>query len=364
MTKRCLVSEAVNHSFTQSFISTIIYQTNPIMRKVTNYLLMFMMAASVVFVTSCDDTDDPILGGDGITLSTDDGTITDGRLVAAPGSEVTITASLGASSTETISVVTDNSAVAEVPSTNSFNSGGSIVITVGGTLGDEATLTFSGGGDNEQLVIEVGYNTVVDAALATGNLSTLVSALQAADLVTTLSDETQTYTVFAPTNDAFADLASDLGVSAEELLDRDDLADILLYHVAGSEERAGDLTNGQIIETAHPDGLTVVITLADDGGVSVNNANVTTADIETGNGVVHIIDRVLLPQTVAEYEAVLLMAPVKNEDNIIGSRTSKTFFNADNGETYSVEDVQAGTDVTSADIDFGYFYGVDRKSVV
>lgn len=321
-----------------------------------------MMAATVAFVTSCGEDVEDIIGGGDITLSSDKGTITDGRLIASPGSEVTITASLGASSTEDVSVVTNNSAVASVPATNTFASGGSIVITVGSTVGEEGTLTFSGSGNTEQLVIEVGYNTVVDAAIATPSLSTLVAAVQAADLVTTLSDETKTYTVFAPTNDAFAALATQLGVSATELLARDDLDDILLYHVVGSEEKEAALTDGKVLTTARADGLSVVVLVASNGDIRVNNANVTIADIETGNGVVHIIDRVLLPQTVANYEAVLFEAPVKNANSVAGSRTSKTFFSAADGETYSVEEVLVGTSITSAGIDFGYYYGATNNA--
>ena len=327
------------------------------MRKVTNYLMMFMMAATVLFVTSCgEDTETPTPGSS-INLSSDAGTIVDGRLLAAPGAQVEITASLGASSTEDISVVTNNSTVASVPATNTFTSGGSIIVTIGGSLGDEATLTFSGNGVNETLIIEVGYNTVVDAALSTSNLSTLVAALQEADLVTTLQGDGP-FTVFAPTNDAFAALAAQLGISASELLDRDDLANILLYHVVGGDAaaKAGDLTDGQILTTLHPDGLGAVVAISGTT-VTINNATVTTPDIETGNGIVHIIDRVLLPQTIAEYEAVLLAAP-------LGTRASKTFFSAADGMTYSVEEVIAGTNVTSAEIDFGYYYGQNNNASI
>ncbi len=258
--------------------------------------------------------------------------------------------------------MTDNAAAASLSSASTFASGGSITVTVGGSSGDEATLTFSGGGATEQLVIDVGYNTVADAASATSNLSTLAAALQTADLVTTLQGNGP-FTVFAPTDDAFAALAAQLGVSTDALLARNDLEDILRYHVVGEQAEAADLTNDQALETASTGGLRVVITKSGDA-VMVNDANVTTADIRTGNGIVHIIDKVLLPQRVAAYDAVLLAAPLKDPDNVVGTRTSETFFSADDGLTYSVEDVVRGASVNSADIDFGYYYGAtDRASL-
>jgi uncharacterized surface protein with fasciclin (FAS1) repeats len=330
------------------------------MKKVLYSFLWLLTVGGFLFLTSCgEDGEDPLPGGN-ITLSTPDGDITDGTLLAAPGSDVEITASLGVSSTEEISVVTNNASVVSVPTDNVITSGGSITVTVGASasLGEEATLTFSSGATNEQLTITVGYNTVVDAALSNSDLSILVEALQAADLVTTLQGDGP-FTVFAPTNNAFESLLTQLGATKEELLARDDLAEILLYHVVGDAEvLSGDLTDGQIIETLHPEGLSVLASVGDN--VMINNSTVTNADVTTGNGVVHIIDEVLLPQTVAEYEAVLLAAPVGQG---AGQRTSETFFSAATGETYSVEDVVAGTDgVASADIDFGYYYGATNNA--
>ncbi|MEM9673804.1 MAG: fasciclin domain-containing protein [Bacteroidota bacterium] len=332
------------------------------MKKVLYSFLWILTVGGFLFLTSCgEDGEDPVPGGN-ITLSTPDGDIVDGTLLAAPGADVEITASLGASSTDEISVVTNNASVVSVPTDNTITSGGSITVTVGASadLGDEATLTFTSGATTEQLTITVGYNTVVDAALANSDLSILVEALQAADLVTTLQGPGP-FTVFAPTNNAFESLLTQLGATKEELLARDDLDEILLYHVSGVDPAAesGSLTDGQIVETLHPDAFSVLVSI-DGNTVMINNATVTTADVTTGNGVVHIIDEVLLPQTVAEYEAVLLAAPIGQGP---GERTSETFFSASSGETYSVDDVVAGTDgVSSADIDFGYYYGATNNA--
>ena len=329
------------------------------MKKVLYSFLWLATVGGFLFLTSCgEDSEDPAPGGS-ITLSTADGAISGDTLLAAPGAEVKIAASLGATSTETISVVTNNSSVVSVPSTNTITSGDTITVTIGASasLGDEATLTFSADGINEQLIIEVGFNTVVDAALATPNLSILVAALQEAELVTTLQGGGP-FTVFAPTDAAFTALLTQLGVTAEELLARDDLEDILLYHVVAAEAGAvlsGDLTDNQIIATRNGD--FDLLASVDGSTVMINGATVVTPDITTGNGVVHIIDEVLLPQTVAEYEAVLLEAP-------LGDRTSKTFFNSKNGMTYTVQEVIDGNDISSADIDFGYYYGQTNEASI
>lgn len=331
------------------------------MNKTLRYFLFSTFALSALFLASCeDDSEGP--SSSAISLSVDGESIDGDTLIAAPGSDIEITASLGTNSTDEVTVVTNGGAVS-VPSNNIITSGSSITVSVSPTAGldDEATLTFSSGGVNRQLTIDVGYQTVVDAAMADANLSVLVEALGAASLVETLSDESADYTVFAPTNQAFEGLMTALGVTQEELLSREDLADILLYHVVDGSTMSGDLENGQIIGTQHPDGLSVAVMVDEDGNVMINGATVVTADVETGNGVVHVINQVLLPQTVAEYEAVLLAAPVGQTP---GERSSTTFFSAATGGVYSVDEVVAGTEVGSADIDFGYYYGATNEASI
>jgi uncharacterized surface protein with fasciclin (FAS1) repeats len=138
--------------------------------------------------------------------------------------------------------------------------------------------------------------TVVDLAVATPTLSTLVTAVTTADLVDTLSGDGP-FTVLAPTDDAFAAALEALDITAEELLARDDLADILTYHVIPASVLSSALDNGQEVTTVQGGTLTVEIT---DEGVFFVDANdgraqVVTADVEASNGVVHIIDAVLLP---------------------------------------------------------------------
>lgn len=131
---------------------------------------------------------------------------------------------------------------------------------------------------------------VVATAQATPDLSTLVAAVTAADLVETLQGEGP-FTVFAPTNEAFADIQS----TVDTLLmpeNKDDLTNVLTYHVVPGTYTAADLKDGQELTTVQGEKLTVSI---DGDTVKVGDATVTQADVETSNGVVHVIDKVLVP---------------------------------------------------------------------
>lgn len=135
-------------------------------------------------------------------------------------------------------------------------------------------------------------DTIADLAVATDSLSTLVAALEAAELVDVFSDEDAEYTVFAPTNDAFAAIQS----SVDELLlpeNQADLQNVLQYHVVDGAVYASDLEDGMTVTMLNGD--TATVTIDDDGTVMVGDATVVTADVEGSNGVVHIIDTVLLP---------------------------------------------------------------------
>jgi hypothetical protein len=101
--------------------------------------------------------------------------------------------------------------------------------------------------------------------------------------------------VFAPTDDAFLALAEALNASAEDLLALPELADILLYHVIGAQVLSTDLEDGATATTLL--GEDVEVSIECDGSIFINDAQVTVADIVTDNGVVHVIDAVLLPPT-------------------------------------------------------------------
>ncbi|MCL3881882.1 fasciclin domain-containing protein [Marivita sp. GX14005] len=136
-----------------------------------------------------------------------------------------------------------------------------------------------------------GSKDIVDTAVDAGNFETLVAAVQAAELVETLKGDGP-FTVFAPTDEAFAALPEGTVETLLEPENKDQLTSILTYHVVPGKVMSGDLSDGMEAETVQ--GSTVTIDLGD--GVMVNDANVTTADIETSNGVIHVIDKVIMPE--------------------------------------------------------------------
>ena len=136
--------------------------------------------------------------------------------------------------------------------------------------------------------------TIVDVAAAAGDFTTLVAAVQAAGLTETLSGPGP-FTVFAPTDEAFASALETLGLTADELLaDTDTLTSILTYHVIAGEVPSSTVVtmDGQSVETVN--GADVMISVEGDA-VMVNDATVTAVDIPASNGVIHVIDSVLLP---------------------------------------------------------------------
>jgi uncharacterized surface protein with fasciclin (FAS1) repeats len=184
-----------------------------------------------------------------------------------------------------------------------------VLVLVGGGLGiyaltqsddEETTTATSQVAETEQVADPAPVEeevapteTIVELAVATDALSTLVTAVTEADLVTTLSGDGP-FTVFAPTNDAFAALPD--GTLDSLLADIPALTDVLTYHVVSGKVMAADLSDGQVVPTLQGGELTVKIMngsvmLEDAAG---NMSEVVTADVEASNGVVHVIDGVLL----------------------------------------------------------------------
>ena len=133
-------------------------------------------------------------------------------------------------------------------------------------------------------------SSIVDIAAGDERFSTLVAAVQAADLVETLKGDGP-FTVFAPTDEAFAALPEG---TVEELLkpeNKDQLVAILTYHVVPGKVMSTDLTDDMTAATVQGGAITIDL----DNGVMVNEASVVTADIEASNGVIHVIDSVILP---------------------------------------------------------------------
>ncbi|MFE1744772.1 fasciclin domain-containing protein [Coleofasciculus sp. H7-2] len=130
---------------------------------------------------------------------------------------------------------------------------------------------------------------IVDTAVQAGSFNTLVAAVKAAGLVDTLQGPGP-FTVFAPTDEAFAKLPE--GTVDSLLKDLPKLKQILTYHVVSGKVMAADVVKLKSATTVQ--GSDVKID-ASNGGVKVNNATVSTADVAADNGVIHIIDTVLLP---------------------------------------------------------------------
>jgi len=138
---------------------------------------------------------------------------------------------------------------------------------------------------------EVMEMDIVDTAVADGRFTTLVAAVTAAELVDTLKGEGP-FTVFAPTDDAFATLPEG---TVESLLlpeNKQALTDILLYHVVSGKVLAADVVNLESAATVLGKDVAIKV---EDGKVYINDAEVVITDIETSNGVIHVIDSVILP---------------------------------------------------------------------
>ncbi|MFN8553608.1 MAG: fasciclin domain-containing protein [Candidatus Obscuribacterales bacterium] len=130
---------------------------------------------------------------------------------------------------------------------------------------------------------------IVETAVKNGNFKTLVAAVTAAELVDTLSGEGP-FTVFAPSDEAFAKLPE--GTVESLLKDKEKLSAILTYHVVAGKHLAADVSKKGSIKTVQGQDLTI----KNGDGVTVDNAKVVSADIVTDNGVIHVIDSVVLPK--------------------------------------------------------------------
>jgi uncharacterized surface protein with fasciclin (FAS1) repeats len=133
---------------------------------------------------------------------------------------------------------------------------------------------------------------IVDTAVAAGSFTTLAKALTAADLVATLEGPGP-FTVFAPTDEAFAKLPAGTLENLLEPENKDKLRRILTYHVVAGEVRAADVVKLQTAKAVSGDTIAVKVR---DGKVHVDDASVTRTDIQASNGVIHVIDTVILPK--------------------------------------------------------------------
>ena len=156
--------------------------------------------------------------------------------------------------------------------------------------------------DGDTMMMEEEQKTIAGIAVADENFSILVDALTRTGLVSVVSDVTAELTVFAPTNDAFVALLSELDMTSldevEAALTTEGLKNVLLYHVLGAEVKSSSVSTGYVA-TATEDKLSFYVNTSD--GVMLNDkAKVTTPDVDASNGVIHVIDKVILPLTINE----------------------------------------------------------------
>lgn len=160
------------------------------------------------------------------------------------------------------------------------------------TASETPTETVSEDSVKEVAAVAPAEKDVVDIAIGSADHTTLVAAVTAAGLVETLKGAGP-FTIFAPTNVAFGALPAGTVEGLLKPESKASLTNILTFHVVAGAVKAADLKDGQKVKTLQGEELTVTIK---DGKVMINGANVTTADLTGTNGVVHVIDAVLLPK--------------------------------------------------------------------
>ncbi len=153
-----------------------------------------------------------------------------------------------------------------------------------------ATQVLAGYGDNDKAVTEPAKD-IVETAVAAGSFNTLAAALEAGGLIETLKSAGP-FTVFAPTDEAFAKLPAGTLDNLLKPENKEQLVAILTYHVVPGKVMAADVVKLQSAKTVNGKEVSIK---AGENGVTIDNANVVTTDIDTSNGVIHVIDQVLIP---------------------------------------------------------------------
>ena len=196
---------------------------------------------------------------------------------------------------DTIAITVDGSSVmvdgANVVTTDIATTNGTIHVIDSVILPEGIVLPEVGQMMSDDMSDDMAVGTIVDVAVEAGSFTTLVAAVDAAGLTPVLSGEGP-FTVFAPTDEAFAALPA--GTVEALLADPEALADILTYHVVAGEVFAADVVNLTSATTVQGQDVTIEVV---DGNVFVDGAMVVTTDIATDNGVIHVIDAVILPET-------------------------------------------------------------------
>jgi uncharacterized surface protein with fasciclin (FAS1) repeats len=171
---------------------------------------------------------------------------------------------------------TDDSTTTEDGTNTTQTATGTTTPTTSSTMTTTSTMT------------NTGSNSLVDVATAAGDFGTLLAAVDAAGLTSTLAEDGP-FTVIAPTDDAFAALPD--GMVDALLMDIPELTDVLLYHVVSGEVPASAVLEASLVTTLLGPDFKVSV----DGDVFINDAMITMTDIEADNGIIHVIDAVLIP---------------------------------------------------------------------
>jgi transforming growth factor-beta-induced protein len=171
--------------------------------------------------------------------------------------------------------------------------------------------------NNDDDMEDMGEKNVVEVAASAGQFTILIEAATKAGLADYLSN-TDGITVFAPTDAAFKTLLADLGATSLNDIPTADLTNILLYHVIGSKAMSTDLKSGYFPTLSKSAGNSISMYISLEGGVSINkNTKVTTADVTAKNGVIHVVDKVILPPSIVNIAldndnfSILVQAVVK-----------------------------------------------------
>ena len=320
------------------------------MSKFLRYFLFSTFALSALFLASCEEEIEGPVDPASVEI-TQSGTVVN-TVTAAPGGDVTVNAeiSYGDEVVDNLIVYEDDGTIFNTYPLTNAPATVQVTYTVPADASGTLDIVFELSGPDgaltsETLAVEVSFGTVVDVALSSTDFETLVLAVTEAGLVDDLSGDGP-FTVFAPTDDAFANAGI---TSAADLPETQALVNILQYHVVPGLELSTDLETGYY-ETLNGDSLYILV----DGGVFVNGVEVVTADLEAQNGVVHVIGEVLIPDATT-YEAFLLAAPD-------GDANNESFFSSEDGMLYSFNDVVGTSDPVSSSIDFGYFYGANFEA--
>jgi uncharacterized surface protein with fasciclin (FAS1) repeats len=312
------------------------------MKKVTNYLWMFMMAATVLFVASCGEDVEDVLGTDGITLTSASRTIENDGVVAAPGQTFRVYVAAGTSEV----TATTNGDVSITGSNTVTNDSIAFTVDTEAELGSTAELNFSTtGGETEQLTLTVGYENVVDVITFAPNFDILRNAITGTDGVLSAIADAAPVTVFAPTDAAF----NKAGFNTASDIPQNVAAQILSYHVVKGANLSTDLSDGNV-PTLEGSDLEITTT----GGVAVNGIPVATADIVTEDGsVVHVIETILDPAfSIINSTAVLLGAQ--------GNSANGSFYNALENQVLTLANARDNSET----VDFLYYWGETNNHTI